>query len=115
MAQCRGYKRDGTPCTVGVSPGVDYCYNHDPARADERRRNASRAGQSRGSAELRTIKGDLRTLIKRVLDGEVGTGRAAVALQGYNALLRAAEQERRWLETESLEAEIERLKDALSA
>ncbi len=114
MGRCAGIKRDGTRCTVGVPPGVEWCFNHDPRKADERRRNASRAGRGRGSAEIRAIKGDLRTLIDRVLEGEVVAGRAAVALQGYNALLRATEQERRWLETEELEREIQGIKDALA-
>jgi hypothetical protein len=44
---CQGSTRTGERCNVSVSPGVTHCYNHDPTRAEERRRNASRAGKSR--------------------------------------------------------------------
>lgn len=50
MARCQGIKRDGGRCTLSVPPGVQWCFNHDPALAPERRRNASRAGKSAGGA-----------------------------------------------------------------
>jgi hypothetical protein len=76
---CPGIKRSGGRCTVGAKPGETWCYNHDPARAEERRRAASRAGKSKPSREIVGIKTMLRDLAERVLAGEVETGRAAVA------------------------------------
>ncbi len=71
----------------------EFCIGHDPAKADERRRRASkggkRGGRGRPQAELAALKGDIRDVITAVLKGAVETGPAAVALQGYNALLRA--------------------------
>ena len=46
MPRCVGIKRDGAQCTTIVKPPQTHCYQHDPARAEERRRNASRAGKS---------------------------------------------------------------------
>jgi hypothetical protein len=52
MPQCAGIKRDGGRCAVVVGPGQSHCYAHDPTRAEERRRNASRGGRTRGNGEL---------------------------------------------------------------
>jgi len=111
MARCQGLKRDGGRCTLSVPPGVQWCYNHDPARAEERRRNASRAGKGAGGREIRALKGRLSEVVDAVLEGSQDRGRAAVAIQGLNALRAVLELERRIKETEELEArlrEIER-------
>jgi hypothetical protein len=56
MPRCAGIKRDGGRCAVVVGPGKDHCYAHDPARKEERRRNASRGGRSKGTGELADLK-----------------------------------------------------------
>ena len=58
---------------------------------------ASRGGRARSSnsKELKDIKLDVRAVIAGVLSAEVDKGRAAVALQGFNTLLRAVELEQR--------------------
>jgi len=112
VARCQGIKRDGGRCTLSVPPGVQWCFNHDPALADERRRNASRAGKSgrgRGPGEITEIKDLLKDLTERVLVGDLLPGPAAVANQLTNTRLRAIEQERRLREAEDLEARIEAL------
>lgn len=40
----------GDACSVRVSPGARWCYNHDPseARVEERRRNGRRGGKLAG-------------------------------------------------------------------
>jgi hypothetical protein len=102
MAQCAGIKRDGGRCTVVVGPGQTHCYQHDPHRSQERKRNASLGGRSKGQDELGELKRRIRSLAAEVLDGTVDRGRAAVAGQLYNCLLRALEQERKQLELEEL-------------
>lgn len=49
MARCAGVKRDGGRCTAIVKPPLTHCYQHDPARAGERRRAASKGGKSKSS------------------------------------------------------------------
>lgn len=97
-------------------PGAEWCYSHDPARAEERRRNASRGGRSggrgRGGGEIAEIKGQLRELTAEVLSGVGPTARYAVANQLINTRLRGVELERRVRETEELEARIEALEEA---
>lgn len=112
MAVCRATKRSGGPCTVSVGAGQAYCHHHDPARAEERRRAASRTGKSKPSRELLGIKAQLEKLTEEVLSGEVATGVAAVANQLINTRLRAVELERRVKETEELEERMEILERA---
>jgi hypothetical protein len=42
-----------------------YCQHHDPARAEEQRRAASRAGKSKPSRELLGIKAQLEKPLSR--------------------------------------------------
>lgn len=109
MAVCSGIKRTGGRCTVSVPEGQQFCHHHDPARAGERRRAASRAGRSRGSTDVRALKQRISDLVEGVLDGSVDRGRAAVAVQGLNALRGALELERRTLETDELMSRVEEL------
>lgn len=113
MAVCSGIKRNGGRCTVSVPAGQSYCHHHDPARAEERRRAASRAGKSRPSREISEIKTLLSELTDRVLgQGDVeplATPAAAVANQLINTRLRAVEVERRIRDQEELEERLERL------
>lgn len=66
MAVCSGTKRDGRPCTQPATQGSSWCRNHDPARAEECSRNASRAA----SAKHRSIgkeRCEIRELIWELL------------------------------------------------
>jgi hypothetical protein len=109
MARCQGIKRDGGRCTASVPEGSQWCFNHDPAHAGERKRNAARAGKSRPNREILDIKVLLGDLTERVLEGDLPTSVAAVANQLINTRLRAIETERRVKETEELEERIERI------
>jgi hypothetical protein len=115
MARCAGIKRDGTWCTAGVPAGVQWCFNHDPARAEERKRNASRAGRSSGGGEVRDLKRRISKLVDDVLEGSVERGRAAVAIQGLNALRGALELERRVKEVDELEERLVEIERRLGA
>ena len=65
-AVCRGTRRDGVPCTAVVPTDRRYCYHHDPARAGERRRNASRAASAKHSSVAQELR-DVRDLIWELL------------------------------------------------
>ncbi len=109
MARCVGYKRDGTPCERIVGASKQYCYAHDPARAEARKRNASKGGKSKPNREIAGIKNQLATMVNEVLTGAVATAPYAVAGQLINTRLRAVELERKVKETEELEERIEAL------
>jgi hypothetical protein len=104
--RCAGTKRDNSPCTATVEPPQRFCWWHEPANADKRRRAASKAGKSKPSRELSGLKTQLQDLTEQVLAGELETGRAAVANQLLNTRLRAIEAERKIKETDDLEARI---------
>jgi hypothetical protein len=113
MARCAGNKPDGSACERIVGASQTYCYAHDPANADRRRRDAARAGRSTPNGELREVKALLKKLVQQVLSGELGTSPAAVANQLLNTRLRAIELERRWKEIEELEARLEAVEGVL--
>ena len=109
MAVCSGIKRDGSRCTATVESPKEYCWWHDPANADKRRRAASKGGKGGGSREIRDLKRRISEVIDAVLEGTQDRGRAAVAIQGLNALRSVLELERKIRELDELEARIEAL------
>jgi hypothetical protein len=100
---CAAITRGGTRCTQSVSAGLTYCHHHDPTRAEERRRAASRAGKSKPSREIRDLKKQLQDLAADVLEGRVERGNAVVVNQILNTRARLIELERKVKETEELE------------
>ena len=96
-----------------VGPGHTHCYAHDPERSEERSRNASRGGKSKGNGELAYLKKQVKDLASDVLEGKVEKGRAAVANQLYNTLIRATEQERKMRELGELAERLEALEEVL--
>jgi len=109
--RCGGIKRDGSPCTATVEPPQRFCWWHDPANADKRRRAASKAGRSKPSRELANIKERLSELADDVLEGRQDKGVAAVASQVLNVYLRAIEIERKIREADEIEDRISRLEE----
>ena len=108
MARCAAYKLNGEPCERIVSASQTYCFAHDPANSERRRRAASKAARSKPHRELAVLKAQLRSVADGVLSGIVEPKRGAVAVQALSALIRAIEQERKIKELEELE---ERLSD----
>jgi hypothetical protein len=100
---------------VVVGPGVTHCYQHDPERAEERKRNASRGGKSKGNSEISDLKAQLRKLAANVLSGEVERGDAIAVNQILNTRARLIELERKIREQEELEARLEALEYVLNA
>jgi hypothetical protein len=115
MAKCPGIKRDGGRCTVIVNGSqTTYCYQHDPKRAEERKRNASRAARSKPSREMAVLKDQLRAVADGVLSGAVEPKRGAVAVQALSALTRALEQERKIKEADELTERLDALEDLVN-
>src|SRR5829696_10380242 len=109
MPRCAGRKEDGSPCERIVGASHTHCYSHDPKRAAERRRNASRGGRSMANAEIAGLKAQLKKLAADVLSGEVERGAATAVNQIINSQARLLELERKIRETEELEARLEAL------
>ena len=113
MRTCAGIKRDGGRCTTVVTNANEYCYFHDPHRAEERKRNASRAGRSKPGKELVTIKQRLSDLADDVLEGSVDKGTGAVVSQVLNDYLRAISVELKVKEVTELTERLEVLEEGL--
>jgi hypothetical protein len=113
MAVCRATKANGEPCRAPAKGLHGYCWAHNPANAEQRSRMASKAARSKPSRELIRLKAQLVDLTKDVLSGEIETGRAAVANQLINTLIRAIEQERKMREMGELAERLEALEEVL--
>jgi hypothetical protein len=112
MARCVGFKADETPCERIVGASQTYCYAHDPARAGERKRNASKAGKGTGSREIKDLKKQLEDLAAGVLEGTIERSNAVVVNQILNTRARLIELERKVKEMEELEERLEALEKA---
>ena len=110
---CRATKRNGEPCTAPATASSGYCWAHDPANAEKRRRMASRAGSSKGGGEIAELKTQLKKLAADVLSGDVGRSEAAVVNQILNTRARLIELERKIREQEELEERLEALESVL--
>jgi hypothetical protein len=112
MAVCSGIKRSGGRCTLSVEPGKTFCHHHDPSRAEERKRAASRAGKSKPSKVIKDLHELLEDLTTKVIDGELETSKGAVANQLVSTRIRLLEHERRIREEEEILERIELLEQA---
>ena len=112
MRPCNATTKAGEPCRRPAQGHGEYCIGHDPAKAAERRRTASRGGRGRVNGEVRAIKKLMDSLTAKVLAGEVEpkTTHAVVALQ--NVKLRAVEVGQK-LEEADVRGEFEELKRAV--
>jgi hypothetical protein len=111
--RCAGTKRDNSPCTATVEPPQRFCWWHDPANADKRRRAASKAGKSKPSRELARIKQRLSDLADDVLEGRQDRAVAAVASQVLNVYLRAVSVELKVREQQEITERLEELESLL--
>ena len=109
MGTCAGITRQGRRCTLSAQASSGMCWLHDPARADQRHRHASKAARSKGNKEVAGLKEEIKTVIADVRAGDLDRNDAAVMIQGYRALKDFIALERQIKETDELEARIEAL------
>jgi hypothetical protein len=109
MARCAGFKRSGERCTLEVSGQQSYCWAHDPANAEQRKKRASRGGKAKANRAIKDLHSLLEDLTDRVVDGTLETSRGAVAAQLVNTRIRLFELERRLREQQELEERISAL------
>ena len=102
----------GEPCRGLVRVGNDYCPAHDPARAEDRRRAASKAARSKPSVELHVVKQQLRDIADGVLAGDIDKGTGSVAAQVLGVFTRVVEVERRVREQDELLERLDALEQA---
>jgi hypothetical protein len=78
------------------------CWLHDPDRADQRHRHASKAARSKGNRETANLKDEVKGVIAGVESGDLDRSDAAVMLQGYRVLVSLVELSRKVKEQDEL-------------
>jgi hypothetical protein len=117
LSRCTAITASGHRCKGRAIESSEWCWNHNPDHADERRRNGARGGRRGGrgrpQAELTTIKQRLSDLADDVLEGRQDKAVAAVASQVLNVYLRAVSVELKAKEQLELIERLERLEEDL--
>jgi hypothetical protein len=117
MSLCSGIRADGGRCKAQAMRNSQWCLNHDPSRAEARRRRASkggkRGGRGRPQTELAALKAEVRDVIEAVRTGELDKGVGAVLGQLYNVLLKAVSVGLDVEERQELVQRMEALEEAL--
>jgi|SRR5215217_1989898 len=117
MALCSGIKADGGRCKAQAIRSSAYCVGHDPEQAEARRRRASkggrRGGRGRPVAELSALRDENADIRRRLLEGELLPGVAAVAIQSLNCDIRAVATTLKAREQGELVERLESLEEAL--
>src|SRR5215212_5254278 len=117
MAFCAGIKADGGRCGAQAMRNSAWCIGHNPEQAEARRRRASkggkRGGRGRPVAELAALRVENADIRRRLLEGELLPGIAAVAIQSIGCDLRAVATTLKAKEQEELVERLESLEEAL--
>jgi hypothetical protein len=113
MPRCSHTYADSSQCRRIVSAEQKYCYSHDPARAGERKRNATRGGRAKASGELGRVKARLHTLADMVEGGQMNRADAAVITQIWGTYLRAVSVELKAREQLEITERLEQLEEDL--
>jgi hypothetical protein len=125
MDRCSAIKPNEERCGARAIEGSEWCWNHNPAYAEARKRNASKGGRRAGrgrpspaTVELTRLQGRFEDLADKVLSSEVERGDGAVAAQLLNGaracvvgLLKAREQEVLEVRLEEVEEILRQRKD----
>jgi hypothetical protein len=117
LSRCTAIKASGDRCKGRAIGGSEWCWNHDPNHADERRRHGSkggkRGGRGRPIAELGALRDENADIRRRLLEGELLPNVAAVAVQSINTDIRAVGAALKAREQEELTERLEALEEAL--
>jgi hypothetical protein len=117
LGRCTAIKPNGERCKGRAIEGSQWCWNHDPAHADERRRHGSkggkRGGRGRPIAELGNLRDENADIRRRLLEGELAPNVAAVAVQSINTDIRAVGAALKAREQEELIERLEALEEVL--
>jgi hypothetical protein len=111
MSDSPDVREDCTTCIAYAEGLRGPCYLHSPERAEERRRNNSKAAKSKANAELRRLKAEVREIIAEVREGTRDRNDATALFQGYRVMRDLIELERRIKETDELAQELAELKE----
>ena len=119
MGVCGYLKGDGDRCRAQAMRSSQWCYVHDPALEETRRRNNAKGGRRGGRGrpvnELAALRSENADIRRRLLEDELPPNVAAVATQSINTDIRAVVAALKAREAEELEARLEELERLLEA
>jgi len=74
---CKATTKDGQPCRAWALHGSDFCFQHDPSKAQERKEARSKGGRARHGRKLdadrgRVVQLDTLADVVRLVEGAVG-------------------------------------------
>jgi hypothetical protein len=119
MALCSGTKADGGRCRAQAIRDSEWCFSHHPDYEEARRRRGSkggrRGGRGRPVAELAALRDENAHIRRRLLEGELQPGVAAVAVQSLNCDIRAVSATLKAKEVEELEGRLRELETLMAA
>ena len=107
--QCSAIKANGEQCQRYAEGPHDYCWAHNPRFAEQRRKQAAKAGRAKANQEVTILKEELKSLKNDVLEGRVDRNDASVVVQLYRVIKDFIELERRVKETDQLAEQVEEL------
>jgi hypothetical protein len=117
LSRCTAINASGERCKGMAIEVSEWCWNHHPSHADERRRHGARGGKRGGRgrpiAELGTLRDENADIRRRLLEGELLPNVAAVAIQSLNCDIRAVATTLKAKEQEELVERLEDLEEAL--
>src|SRR5215208_2425068 len=102
MEVCRANKRNGDPCTLPANGKQGYCWAHDPATAEQRRRRASRGGKGKAAKRVAVLWDEVKSVIEGVECERLSPSQGNTVLRGYGTLIDLAK-----LDIEQSELEIQ--------
>lgn len=111
MGGCRATKANKEGCKLQAGES-GYCWAHDPKNAAPVRRRASKGGRSRVGQEVHGLRLQLQDLTRGVINGDLETGRGAVANQLITTRIKLLEYERKTKDLDELLERLERLENA---
>ena len=117
MAKCSGITQAGAACKGIPIEGSQWCYVHHPDHAEDRRRHGSkggkRGGRGRPIAELGALRDENADIRRRLLEGELLSNVAAVAVQSINTDIRAVGAAMKARDQEEIAERLQALEEAL--
>jgi hypothetical protein len=94
---------------VSVEPGQRLCHHHDPSRADERRRAASRAGKAKTPTMVHQMHRTLEAVTASVISGKLTAYTGVSVAQLIGTRIKLLEYERVEREQAELVERLDRL------
>jgi hypothetical protein len=87
MGVCRATKANGDGCKLPATGQHGYCWAHDPANREERRKVAIRGGKGKAARRVTALWDEVRDVIRGVEAGDLEPPQANSMLRGFTTLI----------------------------